>query len=255
MQNKKKTPSEKCSTEESHQLEGEILKSIIFGGLDGILSSFAIIAGAAGGSLSTETILILGFSNIFADALSMGVGEYLSTTADNEYVISERKREQLELETSPEEEIRGMIDVYTAKGMLAEDASLIARTMSKYKDFFVDIMVTEELKLQLPEPDHQIISIKESVVMFSSFAVFGSLPLLGYIIIPFLFPEMGVDSLFTAACIITGMVLVILGCVKSLFCAAHWVRSGTETLLLGGACATTAYTIGLYVNGIVGGAL
>lgn len=112
MQNKKKTPSEKCSTEESHQLEGEILKSIIFGGLDGILSSFAIIAGAAGGSLSTETILILGFSNIFADALSMGVGEYLSTTADNEYVISERRREQLELETYPEEEIRGMIGVF-----------------------------------------------------------------------------------------------------------------------------------------------
>lgn len=112
MQNKTKKPTDTSSSEESHQLEGEILKSIIFGGLDGILSSFAIIAGAAGGSLSTKTILILGFSNIFADALSMGVGEYLSTTADNEYVISERKREQWEMETYPEEEIRGMIGVF-----------------------------------------------------------------------------------------------------------------------------------------------
>ncbi len=128
------------------------MKSVIFGGLDGILTryvrtrkrwfcpenkgydsivsyslslilsntlsqkyitsdllSFAIVAGAAGGSLSTETILILGFSNIFADALSMGVGEFLSSNAHNEWVLSERKREQWEMENYPEGEIREMI--------------------------------------------------------------------------------------------------------------------------------------------------
>jgi DNA damage-binding protein 1 len=96
-------------------LEGELLKSIIFGGLDGILTSFAIIAGAAGGSLSIETILILGFSNIFADALSMGVGEFLSSSAHNEWVLSERKREQWEMDNYPEGEIREMIGEYNKK--------------------------------------------------------------------------------------------------------------------------------------------
>lgn len=52
-----------------HQSEGGLLKPIIFGGLDGILTSFAIVAGAAGGGLSPEVVLVLGFSNIFADAL------------------------------------------------------------------------------------------------------------------------------------------------------------------------------------------
>ena len=52
-----------------HQSEGGFLKPIIFGGLDGILTSFAIVAGAAGGGLSPEVVLVLGFSNIFADAL------------------------------------------------------------------------------------------------------------------------------------------------------------------------------------------
>lgn len=54
-----------------HQTEGGFLKPIIFGGLDGILTSFAIVAGAAGGGLSPEVVLVLGFSNIFADALRL----------------------------------------------------------------------------------------------------------------------------------------------------------------------------------------
>jgi hypothetical protein len=56
-------------TEDWHQSEGGFLKPIIFGGLDGILTSFAIVAGAAGGGLSPTVVLVLGFSNIFADAL------------------------------------------------------------------------------------------------------------------------------------------------------------------------------------------
>ena len=74
-------------------MEGGSLKPVIFGGLDGILTSFAIVAGSAGGNLSPEVVLILGFSNIFADALSMGVGEFLSSKAENEWILSERKRE------------------------------------------------------------------------------------------------------------------------------------------------------------------
>lgn len=55
--------------EEWHQSEGGLLKPVIFGGMDGILTSFAIVAGAAGGGLSPQVVLVLGFSNIFADAL------------------------------------------------------------------------------------------------------------------------------------------------------------------------------------------
>jgi hypothetical protein len=88
--------------EEAHQTSGGLLKPIIFGGLDGILTSFAIVAGAAGGRLSPSVVLILGFSNILADALSMGVGEFLSSKAENQWILSERRREEWELENYPE---------------------------------------------------------------------------------------------------------------------------------------------------------
>lgn len=202
---------------EMHQTEGGFLKPLIFGGLDGILTSFAIVAGAAGGSMPIPVILVLGFSNIFADALAMGVGEFLSSKAENEWILSERRRENWEMENYPEGEIREMIDIYKERGMNHEDACLVINTMAKYKDFFVDVMMAEELQLQVPEEDHKVESMKEGVVMFCAFASFGSLPLLGYVIIPAIFPDLHEELLFTAACVVTGLVLFGMGCVKSIF--------------------------------------
>mmetsp|Transcript_23624 Transcript_23624/g.43636 ORF Transcript_23624/g.43636 Transcript_23624/m.43636 type:complete len:228 (-) Transcript_23624:77-760(-) len=224
---------------------------MIFGGLDGILTSFAIVAGAAGGSLSTPVVLILGFSNIFADALSMGVGEFLSSKAENEWILSERERENWEMENYPEGEIREMVDIYVSRGMEREDAEVVINTMAKYQDFFVDVMMAEELQLQVPDDDYKMENFKEGVVMFCSFATFGAFPLLGYAIIPATFPDLGEEALFTCACIVTGIVLFFMGCVKSLFGTHHWVLCGMETLLLGGACAAVAYTIGQFVDGLL----
>lgn len=239
-------------SDEHHKTEGGLLKPMIFGGLDGILTSFAIVAGAAGGNLSSGVVLILGFSNIFADALSMGVGEFLSSKAENEWILSEKRREEWELENYPDGEIREMVELYMLKGMSQSDAELVIKTMAKYKDFFVDIMMTQELQLQVPEDDHVKESFREGVIMFCSFAFFGALPLVGYVVFPAAFPHMSEDQLFFSACIVTGIVLFFLGSVKSTFCASHWFSSGMETLLLGGACATVAFTIGQFVNGIVG---
>lgn len=237
--------------EEQHQSEGGLLKPIIFGGLDGILTAFAIVAGAAGGALDPSVILILGFSNIFADALSMGVGEFLSSKAENEWILSERERERWEMENYPEGEIREMIDIYTERGMERQDAKLVVETMAKYKEFFVDIMMVEELELQCPEEDHIKASVKEGIIMFLSFACFGSFPLLGYVLIPLSFPGLDSTALFVCACIVTGIVLFLMGCVKAKFSASSWYLCGAETLLLGGTCATVAYTIGQFVDTLV----
>jgi len=243
----------KSASEEGHQAEGGYLKPIIFGGLDGILTSFAIVAGSAGGNLPPSVVLILGFSNIFADALSMGVGEFLSSKATNEWILNERAREEWEMDNYPEGEIKEMIEIYEDKGMSKEDATQVISIMAKYKDFFVDIMMLQELELMVPEDDHVKESMFEGCVMFTSFAGFGALPLLGYVIIPALFPELGEEVLFIAACVVTGCVLFLMGSVKSYFSSQNWFRAGMETLFLGGACATVAFFIGQFVDHLAGG--
>mmetsp|Transcript_37593 Transcript_37593/g.49544 ORF Transcript_37593/g.49544 Transcript_37593/m.49544 type:complete len:279 (+) Transcript_37593:172-1008(+) len=235
---------------ESHKDGGEYVKAMIFGGLDGILTSFAIVSGAAGGGIGWESILILGFSNIFADALSMGVGEYLSSKAHNEYVLSEKRREEWELRNHKEGEIQEMIDIYTERGMSKDDATSVVKTMSKYEDFFVNIMMTEELGLQVPDEDEDE-TLKEGFVMFLSFALFGSLPLIGYVIIPSITSDYDALFLFIVAATVTLSSLFVMGAVKSYFGTKAWYWSGLEMLLLGGTCAFVAYEIGNLVGGIL----
>jgi hypothetical protein len=77
---------------------GKYVKSLVFGGLDGIITTFAVVAASVGGSLGTNVILLMGFSNLVADGLSMGFGDYLSSKAEFEYTRAEHKREKWELD-------------------------------------------------------------------------------------------------------------------------------------------------------------
>src|SRR6056297_1392379 len=104
------------------QERGKYIKSIVYGGLDGIITTFAVVAGVAGAQLSAGVVLILGFANLFADGISMAVGDFLSTKAEQEYNTSEKNRESWEVDVYPEGEKQELVDLYTTKGYSKEDA-------------------------------------------------------------------------------------------------------------------------------------
>ena len=62
------------------------VKNIIYGGLDGIITTFSIIAAAVGANLEMKTIIAMGVANLIADGLSMGLGDYLSSHFENKYI-------------------------------------------------------------------------------------------------------------------------------------------------------------------------
>src|SRR3989338_10774556 len=82
------------SAPEQHKKEGKYIKSFVYGGLDGIITTFAVVAGVTGASLNAGIVLILGFANLTADGISMAFGDYLSTKAEKEYGRAERKKEE-----------------------------------------------------------------------------------------------------------------------------------------------------------------
>lgn len=237
---------------EQHIEAGGRIKSIVFGGLDGILTSFAIVSGAVGAHLGPVVILAMGVSNVLADALSMGAGEYLSSRSYNNYVRKELEREQWELENYPEGEIMEMIELYESRGMSREDASVVVTRMAKYKNFFLNIMMTEELALPVPEEDDNLNSLKDGLVMFASFAFFGMLPILGFALVPLVFPALTQHDLFLVACFITAVSLFGLGAYKAQFNEKKYVRSGCETVVLGGLCALVAFVVGRFVASFAG---
>lgn len=229
---------------EGHDRTGDWIKSMVYGGLDGIITTFAVVAGASGGGLGTNVILILGFSNMFADALSMGVGDALSTKAENDRILKEREREAWELSNYKEGEIKEMVELYVERGMTHKDAEVCIRLMAKYEDFFVDVMMVEELGLQVPDEDEN--PWFDGLITFCSFVFFGIFPLLAYVI--FANMQLELLTLFGIACSFTAVMLFVLGVFKSKFTGQHWFASGMEILMLGGVTAAVSFLIGWVVE-------
>src|SRR3989344_4808964 len=110
---------------EEHQTgHGQYLKSFVYGGLDGIVTTFAVVAGVAGANLSASVVLVLGVANLIADGISMAFGDYLSTKAENQYMAAQRVREIWEVKNYPEGEKREMVELYISKGISEEDAKI-----------------------------------------------------------------------------------------------------------------------------------
>ena len=106
------------------------------------------VAGVAGADLDPAVILVLGFANLVADGISMGVGDYLSEVAEQDFAKTERQREMWEFENHKEGEIQEMIEIYKEKGVSQKDAETILNIMAKYPDFFVDHMCVQELDIK-----------------------------------------------------------------------------------------------------------
>jgi VIT1/CCC1 family predicted Fe2+/Mn2+ transporter len=243
----KKAPK---NTEEGHEPFGDFIKSVVYGGLDGILTSFAICSGAAGGGLSTHVVLVLGFSTAMANGLSMGLGDALSAQAEQELVMQERQREFWEYDHYKQGEIEEMIDLYKERGMSHDDAKRVIELIADHRAFFVDVMTVEELGLQLPEEDKN--PWKEGFITFVSFVVFASLPLLGFIVFPWLFPKMSPDALFQAACGVTALALFLLGSVSAMFSAKKWYWGGLQMCSTGLVVALISFFVGSTAKQIVG---
>jgi VIT1/CCC1 family predicted Fe2+/Mn2+ transporter len=231
---------------EEHQIgRGQYLKSFVYGGLDGIVTTFAVVAGVAGANLSASLIFILGIANLIADGISMAFGDYLSTKAENEYMAAERVRETWEVQNYPDGEKQEMIELYIEKGISPEDAKIAVSALSKIEKPWVDIMMVEELGL-VEDPESPI---KNALVTFSSFVFFGSIPVLIYVVAKFI-PFFATHT-FALACVLTGITLFILGTLKVYFTRQPWYRAGLEMLLLGGFAASAAYAVGVMLGGLV----
>jgi len=230
--------------EQHHQLQGRYLKSIVYGGLDGIITTFAVVAGVAGAALSAGIVLVLGLANLIADGLSMAIGDYLSTKAENEYNKAERNREAWEVDNYPEGEKEELIQLYTSKGLSRPDAQTIVDILAKNKEAWVDVMMVEELGIVESNES----PAKNGLATFLSFAAFGSVPLIAFVLSKFVGSIRPVA--FPLACVLTASTLFALGSLKVKITERNWLLSGLETLLVGGLAALAAYLVGVMLAGL-----
>jgi len=232
------------SHDEAHKESGKYIKSIIYGGLDGIVSVFVSVAAVSGTNVSVVFVLILGIAKLLAGAISMGVGDWLSTDASVDVAKKERKREEWEVKNFVEGEIEEMVELYVKKGVPEEDARKIMTIFAKDTKIFVDIMMAEELGISI-EDEHEV-PWKHGLVNFGSFMAFGIVPLLAYIILV----SAGIrgNFIFYISIGVTLLTLVGMGIMKGKLTGTSYWKSGVSTVLLGGFTAFVGWIVGFVLN-------
>ncbi|CAK0822258.1 unnamed protein product [Prorocentrum cordatum] len=236
---------------------GAYVKSVIFGGLDGIITTFAIVSAVEGGGLSQKTALLMGIANLVADALSMGVGDYLSESAEQAYVMREQAREIWETENYLEGEIAEMVEIYVQKGMLEEHAKEYIRILALYPKVFVESMMVDELGLMpITDETDKFECHKKGAVTFLSFLVFGLVPLGTYLIAWELLDDDhvlgdehdkgdgGQTARFAIATMATLVTLFVLGLLRAKLVGGSGFQGGLSMMVTGSLAAGAAYSVG-----------
>ena len=224
------------------------LGEFVYGGLDGVITTFAVVSGVVGANLNAGVILILGLANLLADGFSMGTGSFLSKQAEQERYDRERRREEWEVEHFPGAEKTELYEIYRGKGHTDKDASLLAETISHRKEHWLDAMMNDELGLSKDEGNPLV----NGVATLAAFLAAGVVPLTVYLV--GLIVSIPPNAAFVVCLTLTGAALFGLGAAKVLVTGQNAFRGGLEMLLVGGLAAGVAYAIGALLQGLGGGA-
>lgn len=220
------------------------LPEFIYGGIDGSVTTFAIVAGVTGASLSPTIVLILGFANLFADGFSMAVGNYLSSKSKKEYADKIRKSEEQSVLHIPEEEEEEIRQIFRDKGFTGKPLEDAVEIITSNQEIWIDTMMKDEFGIF--EDDTS--PIKNALVTFVSFNLVGFIPLLAYVL-SYFFTSLS-ENVFTLSIMLTSVAFFIVGSVKATIVDKKWFLSGIETLLIGGVAAVIAYVVGYVLRGL-----
>lgn len=220
---------------------GDYIHDVVYGGNDGIVTTFAVVAGTMGADLPHYVVIILGLANLLADGTSMGTGSYLATKSEMDQYKRLRKEELEEIEEDPELETEEVREFYRAKGLDEEDVERVTQAIVSDKDTWADVMMLEEHGLTENSASHPL---AHGITTFCSFIVFGTIPL-----IPYLF---GIerDLRFTVAIWSTFAALAILGLTRSWVTKERWFRGPLEIIFIGALGAVVAYIIGMLLRDV-----
>ena len=229
------------------------LKEIVYGGLDGIITTFAVVSGFSGAALlgaggngemyAITLVLIFGLANLLADGVSMGLGDFLSTRSEQARWNRERAVEVHEIEHNPEQEYEETLHLLEDSGMSAKDAQTVAEIYKRYPGLWADWMMRHELGM---EDMSDASPARDGFVTFVSFLIFGVIPLLPYL--AFWGRDMEANTLFIMASIATVIALLTLGFARSVVTREARVRAMSEVFGVGLIAAVIAFSVGVWLG-------
>ena len=217
------TASPAPNEEGIHSPGARSIREIVFGVNDGLVSVTVLVVAVVASGLSSKDVILAALAATTAATVSMALGAYLSTQAQNEYFQSEWEREMREVDEVPDEERREVEGILRQKGFPHEEAQLFTRRLMQDKRHWVDFMMKEELGIILEGLD----SPWTSAGIMALAVIAGSLAP----VLPFLFIHTPPVAMRWAI----GLALVaafVLGTVKANVAKGLWWKSGLQFVLV-----------------------
>lgn len=222
------------------------LGELVYGGIDGCITTFAVVAGAVGASLDISIIIILGFANLIADGFSMSVGAYLSAQSEKKLYQKHHRIELNEVHHSPEEGRAEIRKIYLEKGFNGELLDKVVDVICSDKHIWVKEMMQGELDMQEETKSSFMIGL----ATFIAFNIVGFIPLSIYLLEIVFSMDLTV-SLFLATSVLTGLGFIFVGYMKAAITHENRIKSILETLSLGTIAAGLAYSAGYFLDGLL----
>lgn len=222
----------------------DYLGEFVYGGIDGSVTTFAVVAGSVGAGLDSAIIIILGFANLFADGFAMSIGAYLSTRSEQDNYEKHKKVEYYEVEAFPEVERQEVEEIYRQKGFDGELLQQVVDVITSDKDRWVDVMMKEELHMM----KHTKSAFMVGLVTYISFISIGLIPLSLYVW-DYLAGFSG--NLFLGTSILTSLGFILIGLLKTYVTETNRIKGISETLLLGILAAFVAYYVGDFLENLI----
>ncbi|WP_077529154.1 VIT1/CCC1 transporter family protein [Vreelandella utahensis] len=227
----------------SEQPSQSYLSDAILGGIDGCVTTVAVIASVAGAGLPGMIAFVLGIASLIADAFSMGVSNYQAVKSQDDAREQLRDQEERHIRFAPEGEREEIREIFRQKGFEGDTLEQVVDTISADKRLWVNTMIQEEFGYALSGPA----PLKAALATFWVFIAVGLIPLL-----PFLLPFLAGMEMFLVSGITAIVALFGVGWVKGQILGMARLRAGLETLAMGGGAALLAFLLGFVFEPMLG---
>jgi vacuolar iron transporter family protein len=215
------------------------LRDLVYGGIDGTVTTFAIMAGVVGADLSAGVVIVLGIANLLADGFSMAAANYSSTKTEIEEYQQVRRMEERHVDLAPEGEREEVRQIFQAKGFEGEALETAVNVITEHRELWIDTMMTEEHGM----PPVNRSPVRSALYTFLAFVLCGSVPILAYLL--------GLDNPLPVAMVMTGATFFAIGSLRSRWSPTQWWRAGLETFAIGMAAAGVAFVVGYLLQGLI----
>jgi VIT1/CCC1 family predicted Fe2+/Mn2+ transporter len=232
-------PDELREPENPHESAAHgILRPVVFGANDGLVSNLALVMGVAGAAPEPGVIVLAGIAGLLAGAFSMGVGEYVSVQSQQELLAYQTELQRRQLRETPEQERAILIRRYRDRGFTEAEAAHFADRIFADPEHAVELLLHEEVGLDARSIGSPI---GAAIGSFSAFTLGALIPLIPYLVFR---DELALELSLGASL----GALFLLGWGISTLTHRPVLFSAIRQVLLGGIAAAVTFGVGSLVG-------